>query len=89
MINLNGNPILKSPISYLSQIEIIQQNWGSWAPIFYYAAFFINFLLCIWIIDYGFDSGWGIDLTMLLSISAMLLPVIIGLPLIWLISKSG
>ena len=89
MINLTGNPVLKSPISYLSQIEIIQQNWGSWAPIFYYAAIYINFLLCIWILDHGFDAGWGMDLTLFLSISAMFVPIMIGFPLIWLASKAG
>jgi hypothetical protein len=71
------------------QIEIVSQSWGYWAPAIYYGAIFVNFLLCIWLIDYGFDSGWGIDLTLLLSISAMLVPVMIGVPAIWLLSKSG
>ncbi len=89
MFDLIQNPALKSPISYLSQIEIVSQSWGNWSPAVYYAAIFLNFLLCIKIYDYGVDAGWGIDFTLFLSISAMLVPIMIGLPLIWLVSKSG
>jgi hypothetical protein len=89
VLEINTSPALKSPISYLSQIEIVSQSWGYWAPAIYYAAIFINFLFCIWLLDYGCDAGWGFDLSAILSISAMFIPIMIGVPAIWLLSKSG
>jgi len=86
--NLFASPLLWTPpIRYANQFDMAYQNWGFWGMVLFYPVLFLNFLSCIKIIEYGIESGWGQDLIYLLTFSAMFLPIMIGIPLIWEIQR--
>jgi hypothetical protein len=81
-LSINATSGFIAPIRYASQFDMAYQNWGIIGMILYYPIIFGNFLLCIKILEYGLESGWSDSTIFFLYLSAMFIPLMIGIPAI-------